>query len=414
MNGFVQSLLSIFQNPPVLMALVVMSGLLLLKKPIAEVIKGMFAAAFGMFILQTGVGLLSASITQINDIFTQALGATPSMGLDDETFTAAYGAYIGIAMVLGLCMHLLIARFTRFKVIFLTGHFLWWMPFVFVASGVEVGLTGLKLIIFGAVLSALYWSLMPSLLRPYVRDVIGDDSFTLGHPAASLAFIAGNIAKITGNKEKSTEDVNVPQSLNFFKEISVTGAIVIFIVYIIIGIIWSEYIETNIFNNAINNAISFGAGLIVMLYGVRMLVNQIIPAFQGISEKVVPDAIPALDCPVLFNYKPNAALIGFIVATITSTILVVIVNLTNVFGIILIPLIFTSFFECGTAAIIAEGQGGLRGAIVGTMVASSVMVLLVGVSAILYSGTIQNWILIFGGNDLSLFGSLAIFLGGIF
>ena len=50
------------------------------------------------------------------------------------------------------------------------------------------------------------------------------------------------------------------------------------------------------------------------------------------------------------------------------------------------------------------------------MVAAIVMVILVGISAVVYSGTIQNWILIFGGNDLSLFGILgkliSSFLGG--
>ncbi len=83
-----------------------------------------------------------------------------------------------------------------------------------------------------------------------------------------------------------------------------------------------------------------------MLYGVRLLINQIIPAFQGIAEKVVPGAKPAL-MPILFNYRPNAVIIGFIVAMITSTILVVIANTTNVFGILIVPLVITSFFECG-------------------------------------------------------------------
>ncbi|MCL1812923.1 MAG: hypothetical protein FWG29_05305, partial [Treponema sp.] len=148
--------------------------------------------------------------------------------------------------------------------------------------------------------------------------------------------------------------------------------------------------------------------------GVRMLISQIVPAFKGISDKLVPNAIPALDCPVIFNYKPNAVIIGFVVAMIVSTILILVCNTLNVFGIILIPLVITSFFECGTAAVIGEGQGGLRGCIIGTICAAIVMVAIVGVSAIVYSGTIQNWMLIFGGNDFSLFGPIARFVGGIF
>ena len=80
----------------------------------------------------------------------------------------------------------------------------------------------------------------------------------------------------------------------------------------------------------------------------------------------------------------------------------------------LLPLVITSFFECGGAAVIGEGQGGLRGAVAGSVAAAVLMIVLVGISAALYSHTIQNWILIFGGNDLSLTGIIAYYLGLIF
>lgn len=82
--------------------------------------------------------------------------------------------------------------------------------------------------------------------------------------------------------------------------------------------------------------------------------------------------------PILFNYRPNAVIIGFIVAMITSTILVVLANSFHLFGVLLVPLVITSFFECGGAAVIGEGQGGFRGAVVGTIAASFVMVVLAG------------------------------------
>ena len=151
-----------------------------------------------------------------------------------------------------------------------------------------------------------------------------------------------------------------------------------------------------------------------MLYGVRMLISQIIPAFKGVAEKIVPGAKPAFDVPILFGYRPNAVIIGFVVAMLTSTVLVLIVNYFNVFGVLLLPLVITSFFECGGAAVIGEGQGGLRGAVAGSVAAAVLMIVLVGISAALYSHTIQNWILIFGGNDLSLTGIIAYYLGLIF
>lgn len=406
----------IFRNSPILLGLISMIGLIVQRKGVADVIKGGLMAAFGMVILDAGVGMLVGSISPINEAFKEITNATMTEGLNDITFTETYGSSIGIAMFLGLIVHLLIARFTPFKIIFLTGHMLWWFPFIFVAGGVEGGLSGASLIVFAGVSSALYWSIMPFLLKKYVSAVTKDDSFTLGHPAGFISLASGFVASKVGNVGKSTEDFTLPKSISFFREISITGGFVIFIMFIVVNLIvgMDGISATDMVVDAISKGFNFGAGLIVMLHGVRMLVNQIVPAFKGISEKIIPNAIPALDCPIIFNYKPNAVLIGFIVAMITSTIVIIICNYFNVFGILLIPLVITSFFECGTAAVIGEGQGGFRGAIIGTTVAAVIMVLLVGASAMLFSNTIQNWLLIFGGNDLSLFGIIAKFIASLF
>lgn len=189
-----------------------------------------------------------------------------------------------------------------------------------------------------------------------------------------------------------------------------------FLMNLVVGVIAPVLIpnDGNLIMFAVEAGLNFGAGLLIMLYGVRLLINQIIPAFQGIAEKVVPGAKPAFDVPILFNYRPNAVIIGFIIAMITSTVLVIVVNSFDLFGILIVPLVITSFFECGGAAVIGEGQGGLRGAIIGTAVSAIAMVLLVGFSAVVFSTTIQNWLLIFGGNDLSLWGMVGKFISSLF
>lgn len=406
----------ILKNPPVLLGLIAMIGLVIQRKSISEIIKGSMTAAFGIVILTAGVNMLVGTIAPINVAVQTQLGVKVAEGLSDVTFTAEYGGTVGLAMFLGLILHLLIARFTPIKTIFLTGHMLWWFPFVLVAGGVEAGMKGTMLIVVSAVLSAVYWSVMPWIMRKYVWDATGDDSFLIGHPTGILSLISGFVAKRVGNKEKSTEDLNVPESLSFFREISITGGLVMFLMNLVVGIIAPVLIPKggNLVMFGIEAGLNFGAGLLIMLYGVRLLINQIIPAFQGIAEKVVPGAKPAFDVPILFNYRPNAVIIGFIVAMVTSTIMVIIVNSFDLFGILIVPLVITSFFECGGAAVIGEGQGGLRGAIIGTITASIVMVLLVGVSAVMFSTTIQNWILIFGGNDLSLWGMVGKLVGSLF
>ena len=133
-----------------------------------------------------------------------------------------------------------------------------------------------------------------------------------------------------------------------------------------------------------------------------MLISEIVPAFKGIAEKLVPGAIPALDCPVIFNFAPNALIIGFIVAMITSTITIILT--AGMFPTVIIPLTFTCFFEIGCASIIGNATGGIRGCIIGAALSGIIMVFLVGFGSYFFGNTINNWMLVYGGQDFSLWG----------
>lgn len=411
---------NIFQNTPVLMALIVVLGLVLMKKRWDDVLKGAFLAAIGMTIINLAVDILLLAVVPeaaLTGIATDGGGQTTS----DAAFLATYGGQVGVAMFLGMILHLIIARFTKIKTVFLTGHMLFWFPFLFVAAGVEGGLSGAPLILTAAVFSAVYWSVMPWILRKYVFAVTGSEDFTLGHPSGILALIAGAVAKRFGDKSKSTEDLKLSKRLSFFREIAITGGIVIFLLYLAVGFVYKDGLAAmgkSIPFYALEKGLTFGAGLTVLLAGIRMLIGQIVPAFEGISSRLVKGALPAYDAPILFNFRPNAAIIGFLVSLVCSSAVLVVCNILNVFGVALIPLIVTCFFECGAAAVIAEGQGGLRGTIIGTAVASVVMVGLVGIAAMLFRNTVQYWMLVSGGNDFSLFGPVALWidrlLAGIF
>lgn len=265
---------NILRNPPILLGLIAALGLIIQRKNISEIIKGTLSAAFGMFIIDAGVGVIAGSIAPINEAFQQGLTEEAQIGeaLTDVAFTEVYGGSVGLAMFFGLVIHLLIARFTPVKTIFLTGHMLWWFPFIFVAAGVEAGLTGMTLIIFGAITSAVYWSFMPWIMRRFIWDVTEDESFLIGHPTGILSIISGLVARKFGNKEQSTEDVDVPESMSFFRETSVMGAIVIFLMFLIIAIFLPIVVPEgdNALFYAITQGISFGAGLLIMLYGVRL------------------------------------------------------------------------------------------------------------------------------------------------
>ena len=52
--------------------------------------------------------------------------------------------------------------------------------------------------------------------------------------------------------------------------------------------------------SSVTQGLEFGIAVAVILFGVRTILGELIPAFQGIANKVVPGAIPALDCPIVF------------------------------------------------------------------------------------------------------------------
>lgn len=403
----------IFGQGAIFIALIAMIGLILQKKPFGEIVRGTAMTAIGFFILTTGTGIITGkSIDDISAAFNAIMPqAVPSTTVD---ISAEYGTQIGIVMILAFAISLLVARFTKWKSVFLTGHMLYWFPFVFIAAGVDAGLSGVKLIVLATVFTALYMVVSPNLMRPFVKGVTGSDDFTIGHPTTCLSVISGLLGKAFGDKSHSTEDLNVPKSLSFLREISITGSIAIVVTYLIMyflllsngmdpATVWGYAgTTTDAFVYIFQHSIMFGVGITVMLQGVRMLIAEIVPAFKGIADKVVPDAIPALDCPVIFPYAPNALTIGFLVAMVTSVITILLTN--GMFPTVVIPLISTCFFEIGTAAIIGNSTGGVRGAVIGSAVAGVLAVFLVGFGAYFFNNTIQQWMLVYGGQDFDLWG----------
>ena len=403
----------VFGQGAIFLALIALIGLLLQKKPFTEIIRGTMMTAIGFFVLSTGTGLVTSNSIDglakaFNTIMPQAQAAT------SVDIGAKFGTQIGIVMVVAFLINVLFARFTKWKSVFLTGHMLYWFPFVFIAAGVDAGLTGTKLIVTATIFTAIYMIVSPNLIRPFVKEVTGDDSFTIGHPTTVLSVISGLLGKAFGDKSKSTENLKFPKSMGFLREVSITGSITICITYIVMAIILAAngfdpgkvwgYAggSTGIFTYIFTHSIYFGVGVTVLLLGVRMLIAEIVPAFKGIADKLVPGGIPALDCPVIFGYAPNALTLGFIIAMITSIITIILT--AGMFPTVVIPLTFTCFFEIGCASIIGNATGGIRGCIIGAAVSGIIMVFLVGFGAYFFNHTIQPWMLVYGGQDFSLWG----------
>ncbi|MGO0916340.1 PTS transporter subunit IIC, partial [Clostridioides difficile] len=71
---------------------------------------------------------------------------------------------------------------------------------------------------------------------------------------------------------------------------------------------------------------------LIKLSKVKKLDEATLIIIKIITSPTAALPCPAFDCPILFNYKPNAVLIGFLVAMLTSTAMILICNYFNVFN----------------------------------------------------------------------------------
>lgn len=380
--NFIQQVLS---TPAIFVGLIALLGLALQKKDAQTMVKGTIKTILGFLVLNAGSTVVQDAIIPFGDLFTLAFGiegvvpnneAIVSLGLDQ------FAVQTASIFALGMVANIMLARFSGMKYIFLTGHHALYMACLIAITLSIAGLTGTPLIIGGALLLGFIMAAFPALMQPTIRKVTGNDMLALGHFSSTGYFISAQIGKLFGRDEntKTTEDVNFPQGLSFLRENTISIAIAMFICYLpVAGIVNFRNYETaaEIFAGdnwllfSIIKSITFSAGIYIVLAGVRMLINEILPAFKGISEKLVPNAKPALDCPTVFPYAPNAVLIGFLCSFIGGIAGLVALALMGQAGIavaIILPGAVVHFFCGATAGVCGNATGGLKGAVVGSFV----------------------------------------------
>lgn len=412
---------SFFRNPALFMGLVVAIGLILQRKPIDAILKGIFKGIIGMVILLKGVDIVVSSITPLANAFSGLFNTQSNSTLGDfNVFLGQYGSYVGLILLCGFVINIIIARYTRFKTIYLTGNILFWYPMLFLAVGIENNISGLKLFIFTLIMYILVITIFPYILRKHVKYVTGNDSFTIGHTASIYCLLGSYIGKLVGQKDKNIENLNLPKSLSFFRDTNITAAIVMFIVYIIVGLFIGKESRLAIYGSeplitySLIQGITFAAGMIILLTGVRMILGEIIPSFKGIADKLAKGSIPALDIPMIFPYGPNALLIGFIISLITSIGTLFLLGASGVLTFALIPLVVACYFDVAPGAIFANARGGWPAAIITSALGGIILMVLAAISLNLVSGTVGNFIQTYGGNEFSIWVIISDLVGKLF
>ncbi|WP_217807183.1 PTS ascorbate transporter subunit IIC [Tuberibacillus sp. Marseille-P3662] len=403
----------VLSKPAFLVGLMALIGLLAQKKAFSDVISGTLKTIVGFLILTGGSDIIVAALKPLGTMVQEGFnlhGVVPTNEAIVAVAQDAFGAQTAIIMALGFIMNIILARITPAKFIFLTGHHLFFMATLFAVVLGSAGVASTNQAILGGILLGTVATMMPALVHPFMRKITNNAPFALGH-FNSLGYIISSLTgKSIGNKEKTTEDIKISSKLEFLRDSTVMTTLTMIIMYVILAIAagpnaLKDFTDgSNYIMYAIVQAITFGAGLAVILMGVRMILAEIVPAFQGIAQKIVPNALPALDAPTTFTFAPTAVLVGFIASLIGGLISMAVMGPLGL--VLIIPGMVPHFFDGGTAGVFGNATGGRRGAIIGSFI-NGILITVLPAMLLSFLGSFGLSNTTFGDSDFGWAGVLA-------
>lgn len=305
---FLKDLLS---QPAVIAGLVVLVGLIALKKPATQVITGTVKAMLGMVILSAGATLICNALANFSSLFESAFhmtGIVPSNEAGMGITLGKFGTIATFVFVFGLVLDIVLAHF---------GTIGYWFS-------AKLG----KLIGKGS-------ESIEEINFPKALNFLSDSNVSVSLVMAIMFFLvtgfapADAVAKLAGDQS--------PWVWAFFQ------------------------------------ALNFAAGIYVLVAGVNVLLEEITPAFRGFSDKLVPNSVPAYPFAVLFKGTSNALIAGFLVSMLGGIVAMGIQIACGLPVVLFASGIVFHFFCGGLAAIFGNVTGGRRGALVGPFIVGFIM-----------------------------------------
>lgn len=380
MNKIINFIQAFLMEPALLIGLMIFVGYLLAKKPIVKVITGTFSAVIGLMMILFGGSQFSSTFKPVAEAVSKAFGirgylmdpyamrATTQEALGSSFALVGYVFLIAFAVNIVLVMF---GKYTKARGIFLTGNtglahsqaVLWLVVFWF-------GLNGIVSAVIAGVLVGIYWAYSTTLAFKATEKVTGGAGFTVGHNQTIGIWFFSKISKFFGNPEKhDAENIKLPGWLSIFNH-NVTSVAIIMTVFVG-GFLLTTGIDTvqelagktHWLIYIINLGLNFSMYMVILLTGVRMLVGEINSAFKGIQDKLIPNAVPAVDVAAILPFSQNAATLGFIFCTLGTVLSIAILVVTGS-NIIVLPGFVPLFFSGGPIGVVANKFGGIKAVII--------------------------------------------------
>lgn len=378
-------IISLLSTPAVLLGLVAFVGLVAQKKSRIDILTGTFKTIIGFLVFSAGGSIITGALQNFNAMFQSGFNIQGVIASPEAATALAqteYALVTSTTLILGFVMNLVIARVTPFKnIFFTTGHSLF---FACVLSLIlkSHGFSNVAAILVGGTLLGFMSAFLPALCQPFMRKITGGDATAIGHFNMIGYALSGYIGTFFSKyQEESTERINFPKWLSFFKDFLMGVSVIMLVLFYVSALAAGQEVVQEMAGSQhwlvypLIQAFTFTAGMSILMTGVRMFLAEITAAFVSISEKFIPNSRPALDVPTVFPFAPTAVIVGFLSAYVAGLLAVAVMVFLK-FPVVIIPAAHICFFSGGTAAVFGNSTGGWRGAIAGSFVAGLLLAFL--------------------------------------
>ncbi|OFM50720.1 PTS ascorbate transporter subunit IIC [Aerococcus mictus] len=372
MNLLLYFIQTIFSQAVFIIGLVCLIGLPIQKKSFDKVISSVIKAMIGFLLINEGGKFLGMALLPLQPMFIKIFNLNVNVPSLDQAMGGLEGVGFEMALIfaLGFVLNILIARFTPLKFVHLSAHVSFFYAGLIAALlKFNTSLSTAAIVIIGAIILGIYLTVTCAYVYPFMKNIKGGQGFTLAHSSSVGLLIGALLGKLVGKGSRDIEEIQFPKSLGFLREMTIALSLVMMALFLGLSLLAGPSFVVDqvskgqdIFSFSLINGLTFGMWITVIITGVRMLLAEIVSAFHGISAKLIPNAIPGLDVPLLFPNHPTSVIVGFLMSLLAGFLGVFVLGLIG-YPIPVFPALIPTFFTGAITAIFGNSTGGRRGAI---------------------------------------------------